>query len=269
MPGPLPAVPLPADLLAPEPGVTLDAISGLWRIFQYERGHRYSTDDLLTAWYGTLKCPSAARVLDLGSGIGSVGMMAAWRLQGAQFVTIEAQDISLKLARQSARYNGIEHRYKILEGDLRDEALLAQEGLFDLVLGSPPYFPLGTGPEGDHPQTIPCRFEVRGDIADYAKAAAPRLAPGGVFAFVFPTIQLDRANEAVAAAGLTTFSRRDIVFREGNEPLVSLFATALTTDLPVAFRAQRWVEPPLTVRLANGDVHPEYKTVKFTMGFRP
>lgn len=269
MPGPLPASPIPDDLIKPDPGVTLDAISGLWRIFQYERGHRYSTDDLLTAWYGTIKCPSAARVLDLGSGIGSVGMMAAWRLQGAAFVTIEAQDISVQLARKSARYNGIEHRYRILEGDFRNEALLSNEGRFDLVLGSPPYFPLGTGPEGEHPQTIPCRFEVRGDIGDYAKAAAPRLAPGGVFAFVFPSVQLDRANAAVAAAGLTTISRRDIIFREGNEPLISLFATALASDLPVVFRAQSWVEPPLTIRLANGDVSPEYKTVKFTMGFRP
>ena len=269
MPGPLPASPVPEDLGTPETGVTLDAISGMWRIFQYERGHRYSTDDLLTAWYGTTKCPSAARVLDLGSGIGSVGMMAAWRLPGAQFVTIEAQDISLKLARKSARYNGIEHRYKILEGDLRDEARLAREGQFDLVLGSPPYFPLGTGPEGEHPQTIPCRFEVRGDIADYAKAAAPRLAAGGVFAFVFPTAQLERARAAVTNAGLTTVCRREIIFREGNEPLISLFATALTSDLPVAIRAKTWVEPPLTVRLNNGEVHPEYKTVKFTMGFRP
>jgi tRNA1(Val) A37 N6-methylase TrmN6 len=258
---------------APDPeggAVTLNALSGLWRIHQYERGHRYSTDDLATAWYGTTKCSSASRVLDLGSGIGSVGMMAAWRLTGARFVTIEAQAISVRLARRSAAFNGIEDRYRILEGDLRDAAsLLEGEAPFDLILGSPPYFPLGTGIEGEHPQTIPCRFEVRGDVSHYCEVAAAQLAPGGFFAFVFPTLQLERAQKAVAASGLTTLTRRDVVFREGNEPLVSLFSCARTADLPPYMKNVTFVEPPLIVRTKDGQVHPEYATVKLTMGFRP
>ena len=41
-------------------------------------------------------------------------------------------------------------------------------------------------------QAVPARIEVRGSVADYAKAAARILAPGCVFAFVFPTLELDR-----------------------------------------------------------------------------
>jgi tRNA1(Val) A37 N6-methylase TrmN6 len=241
----------------------------MWRIFQYEKGHRYSTDDVLTAWYGTTKCPSPARVLDLGSGIGSVGMMAAWRLPGSTFVTIEAQKISSRLAKKSVAYNGIEQRYRIIEGDLRDESLLSDEAPFDLVLGSPPYFPLGTGIEGPSDQTVACRIEVRGDVSDYARAAARSLAPGGVFACVFPTVQLERVEAAARDAALSIFCRRDVIFKEGNEPLISLFAMARTSDLPPAFAKQTFVEAPLTIRLANGEVHPEYRTVKLTMGFRP
>src|SRR4051812_39620888 len=59
------------------PTETLDAISGHFRVFQLRDGHRFSTDDVLTAWYGTTWVPSARTVLDLGSGIGSVGMIAA------------------------------------------------------------------------------------------------------------------------------------------------------------------------------------------------
>ena len=92
----------PGARVAPEvaPDETLDAISGHFRIFQLRDGHRFSTDDVLTAWYGTSWAPSPSRVLDLGSGIGSVGMIAAWRLPGARFVTIEAQEMSLRLARK-------------------------------------------------------------------------------------------------------------------------------------------------------------------------
>jgi len=63
-----------------EDGETLDAISGTYRIYQYADGHRFSTDDILVAWFATTNAIRAERVLDLGSGIGSVAMTAAWRL---------------------------------------------------------------------------------------------------------------------------------------------------------------------------------------------
>ena len=100
---------------------TLDAISGHFRLFQLRDGHRFSTDDVLTAWYGTTWVPRASSILDLGSGIGSVAMIAAWRLPGSRIVTIEAQGESVRLARKSAAYNGLEARYEIREGDFRDQ----------------------------------------------------------------------------------------------------------------------------------------------------
>src|SRR5579859_4164833 len=161
---PGPAVPgmLDANCAAAE-NETLDAISGHFRLYQLRNGHRFSTDDVLTAWYGTSWCPTAQTALDLGSGIGSVGMIAAWRLPGARFVTIEAQAESAALAKKSACYNGLEPRYEIRHGDFRAPEMLRPDEKFDLVLGSPPYFPLGTGIEGDHPQKVACRFELRGD----------------------------------------------------------------------------------------------------------
>src|SRR5438093_11376209 len=90
-----------------EEGETLDAISGHYRLFQLVKGHRFSTDDVLTAWYGTSWCPCARRVSDLGRGIGAVGLIAAWRLQAAEFVTVEAQAASARWAPNSAQWNGV------------------------------------------------------------------------------------------------------------------------------------------------------------------
>src|SRR5258708_6754734 len=83
----------------------------------------------------------------------------------------------------------------------------------------PPYFPSGTGIEGDHPQKIACRFEMRGDIADYCTVAAKHLALGGFFACVFPNEQLERAENAAQRAELTIVRRRPVILRAGNEPL--------------------------------------------------
>jgi tRNA1(Val) A37 N6-methylase TrmN6 len=264
--------PVPPGALEPPAvpdGETLDAISGHFRLFQLRKGHRFSTDDLLTAWYGTSWAPTAGRVLDLGSGIGSVGMIAAWRLPGARFVTVEAQAESVRLARKSAAYNGLLGRYDIRHADFRDARAVAADERFDLVLASPPYFPPGAGVEGDHPQKVACRFELRGGITDYARVAAAHLAPGGFFACVYPEERRQSLEAAIRSAALTVVRRRPVVFREGETPLVGLFGMMRADDLPADTRTRTWVEPPLVIRSSDGAVHPEYAALKLSIGFPP
>ena len=266
-PGPIPpGARAPVDVPADE---TLDAISGHFRIFQLRKGHRFSTDDLLTAWYGTAWVPSARLVLDLGSGVGSVGMMAAWRLAGSRVVTIEAQEESVRLARKSAAYNGLDDRCEIRRADFRDSDALAADERFDLVLANPPYFAEGTGVESAHPQKIASRFELRGDISDYARTAAHHLRPGGLFSCVYPEDQRNRLEAAARNAALTVVRRRPVVFRGGEPPLVTLFGMMRAEDLPAGMRDRAWVEPSLVIRSADGGVHPEYAAIKLAIGFPP
>ena len=268
-PGPIP--PGLAAGVVVESNETLDAVAGHFRLFQLKDGHRFSTDDVLTAWYGTSWCPTACSALDLGSGIGTVGTIVAWRLPGARLVTVEAQEVSVALARKSARYNGLTERYGIRRGDFRDPGVLRADEQFDLVTGSPPYFPPGSGVESEHPQKLACRFELRGTVADYCATAVKHLAPGGFFACVFPydPPQLARVEAGAREAGLVIVRRRPVVFREGDRPLVGLFGLMRATDLPEWFRGQTWVEPDLIIRARDGKIHPEYSAVKLAIGFPP
>lgn len=106
---------------------TLDAISGHYRLIQLKKGHRFSTDDLLVAWYGTAYSPRCERILDLGSGIGTVATVAAWRNPSAKFVTVEAQEQSYKLALRSQKYNGLTDRFDSRLGDFRDSGVLRDD----------------------------------------------------------------------------------------------------------------------------------------------
>jgi tRNA1Val (adenine37-N6)-methyltransferase len=256
--------PVPPRGIEPDEGETLDFLCGHYRIFQYAKGHRYSTDDVLTAWYGSICAPRVDRAADLGSGIGSVALIAAWRLPGATFETVEAQDISLRLAQKSVRYNGLESRFTLHHGDLRTFRF---DRTFDLVTGSPPYWPAGTASEAQHPQAIPARIEIRGSVFDYCEAAARILAPGGVFAFVFPNAQLERVFDAVNAASLKLVRRRDVAFKEGEPPLITLFAAARASDLPSTYLP--FVEPPLVIRRKDGGVPDEYSAIRMSFGFPP
>jgi tRNA1Val (adenine37-N6)-methyltransferase len=259
--------PVPPGGVEVEAGESLDFLCGYYRIFQYEKGHRYSTDDVVTAWYGTICCPRADRVADLGSGISSVAMIAAWRLPGASFVTVEAQEISYRLAKKSVRYNGLADRFDQRLGDLRDASVFRDGETFDLVLGSPPYFPPGTATASEREQAVPARIEVRGSVADYASTASRILAPGGVFAFVFPSLQMDRVFDGLDAAALRLVRRRDVVFREGEPPLITLFAASRRDDIPPTY--EPFVEPPLVIRRRDGGVPHEYSAVRMSFGFPP
>ena len=251
------------------PGESLDSLSGHFKLLQYKAGHRFSTDDILVGWYGSSWGPRADRVLDLGSGIGTVSTVCAWRLPGAKLVTIEAQDISVRLARRSVARNGLQDRVDIREFDFRDEKALAEDERFDLITGSPPYFPLGTGVLAEHPQKVACRFEVRGSVHDYCQVASRHLAPGGVFTAIFPYVQADRVRDAMREAGMTMVRARPIVFREGEEPLMWLFLGMKAEHLPESMRGKCWDEPALIIRAKDGSIHPEYRAVKLAIGFPP
>lgn len=225
--------------------ITVDGLTARWSIFQRKRGHRHSTDDLLTGWYALETKPRGApltRALDLGTGIGGVGLLVLSGLlehdPAAHLVAIEAQDVSFRFFEENVRANGIAANVTPLHGDLR--ALVLEER-FLLVTGSPPYFDPSAGIVPADSQKAHARFELRGDVSDYAKAAKGHLAPAGRFVFCFPFQQKRRAIDAVHAEGFSIVRHRDVVPRVGLAPLFSVFACALE-------REEEIEEPPFVVR---------------------
>ncbi len=138
-------------------------------------------------------------------------------------------------------------------GDLRELDLGER---FPLVTGSPPYFPLGTGVLPDDDQKAHARFELRGDVADYARAAARHLADDGVFALCFPTPQRARASAALEGAGLAVLATRDVIPRATLRPLFTLWLARLG-----AARAPE-IQPPLVVRTEDGALSAEMRGVR-------
>jgi tRNA1(Val) A37 N6-methylase TrmN6 len=261
--------PLPPGGLEAGPGETLDYLCGHWQIFQLQKGQRNSVDDQLAAWWGTRWCPHPARIADLGSGIGSVALMAAWKCPGAILHTVEAQPVSHALAQKSCRYNGLEERCFVHLGDLREAAILEPHGRFDLVLGTPPYWPLGSKVPAESPQAVSARLEIRGGLEDYALAAARLLAPGGLFACVFPKDQRVRALEAFRSASLALLQVLTVQFKEGEPYGLLLLAGSRTQDVPPSLHSEPLELPVHTVRDREGRFTREHSHLRLSMGFPP
>jgi tRNA1Val (adenine37-N6)-methyltransferase len=267
-PGPAPAGPGDDPSLRPGEGETLDHLGGDWRIFQRSGGHRYSTDDLLTAWYACRLATDAGltvdRYLDLGSGIGSVAMIVAWRLPEARVTAIEAQQVSAGLFERSARYNDLARRLDLRRGDLRDPGLLPDPGLYPLVTGSPPYLPDGVGGVSPDSQRDHARFERRGGVDGYAATAARALTDEGLFVLVHAWADAHRVQEAADAAGLARWRTLPVLFREDREPLIALYALRRPAVCPGHSQ-----DEPLVVRRLDGQRGDAFRAARRWMGFPP
>ena len=245
-------------LPSPEPDESLDQITKDWWIFQLRKGHRFSTDDTVTAWTAGNACPDAMRVVDLGAGLGSVGLMTLHYLSNqAQAVFLEAQEISHHLCQKTIQYNGLQQRVELRLGDLRDERMIPESGSFDLVTGSPPYTPVEKGIVSSHPQRAACRMELRGSVVDYCKTAARLMKPEGTFVFVHSASD-PRPEQAIVDAGLVLNERRDILFRDGRPPTIAVFRCS--------FSGQRHDARPFVMRTVDGDWGPDRDMLRDAVG---
>ena len=240
--------------------ITLDGLTGEWFIFQRARGHRHSIDDVLTAAYALEVSPVVSRHLDLGTGIGTVGLLVLWGLgEHARLTAIEAQAVSHRLLLSNIAANQLSERVQPLHGDLRE---FESDERFPLITGSPPYFPTSAGIVPRDSQKAHARFELRGDVSDYARTAQRFLAPDGWFVFCFPTAQKARALAAVAGAGLAVVRLRDVIPRVSLAPLFSLVACR-----HAGVASECTIEAPLVVRTESGELSAEMQRVRRGFGF--
>ena len=237
-----------------------DRFIGDWLLYQRRGGHRTSTDDLLTAWFGVraMRGKTPARYLDLGCGIGSVLLMVAHRLRPNLSVGVEAQAQSALLASRSIAELPEPPPISVHHADLRAlEALRLAP--FELITGSPPYFPLGTGVLPPDAQRRACRFELRGGVEAYCAAASPLLAPGGALALVFPTAGDSRVLAAAAESRLTLRARADVKMRVGR-------AAPFLTLYELRHEAGPLEQLGFCVRDAQGELTAEYRAVREALG---
>ncbi len=258
--------------LAPRPDEVLSFLSGDWRIFQQRRGHKWSLDDFMTAVVAIEEGRARGNVhtaFDLGCGIGSVLMFLAWAFPEARLVGVEAQDVSIAMARRSLAYNGADDRVAVQAGDLRDPALFPEGATFDLVTGTPPYIPLGHGTPSEKVQRGPCCFETRGGIEDYALTAARLLSPTGLFVACSGAFPKDRALDAGRAAGLVCTRRVSVIGKEGKPPLFVVTVMRRADALSLQNATVEMREEIFRARLADCSLPTEMHAARALLGLPP
>lgn len=130
----------PARDTVPPPGegVTEDGFLGnRLRLRQPARGYRAAIDPVFLA--AAVPAEGGERALDIGAGVGTAGLLLAWRVPGMRVTGIEVDPVLLRLASQNARLNQLDDRVEFMVGDLTRPPSRLAPGSFHHVLANPPY----------------------------------------------------------------------------------------------------------------------------------
>jgi len=175
-----------------EPGVTEDALlGGRVRLLQPTRGYRVAVDAVLLA--AAIDAGPGQRVLDLGAGVGAVGLCLAARVSDCRIVGVELQPELAHLARRNAELNGMAERVTTIIHDLAQP--LPDLGRFDHVATNPPYMAAAVADLSPDRSKALATVESSADLAHWLAVAVQAAQHAGTLLLIHRS---DRLDEAVA-----------------------------------------------------------------------
>ncbi|MGN0976670.1 MAG: tRNA1(Val) (adenine(37)-N6)-methyltransferase [Faecousia sp.] len=150
-----------------------------------------STDSMVLAHF--VKLPGNARVLDFGSGCGTLGLLLCAKNESCTVTGMELEETAHLAALENIRRNGLTPRMESICADLKSVSEKFSPGSFAVCVSNPPYFPGGPASR----QTPLARREDTCTPAQLFHAASWALKYGGDFFLVH---RPERLAELIAAA---------------------------------------------------------------------
>lgn len=151
------------------------------------------------------------RILDLGTGPGTLLLAAIDEWPAATGLGIDASDAALVYARRNAQRLGMDRRVDLRIGDWAEGV----DEQFDLILCNPPYVAEGgdTGPgvkEYEPPEALFAGPEGLDDYRRLAPEIGRLLAPGGMAAIEIGFDQAERVSALLVGEGLAPSVAKDL-----------------------------------------------------------
>jgi tRNA1(Val) A37 N6-methylase TrmN6 len=169
--------------------LTEDALlGGRVRLLQPARGYRVAIDAVLLA--AAVDGLPGQRILDLGAGVGAVGLCVAARLPGCRVVGIELQGTLAELAERNANLNGMADRVSTVVHDLATP-LPAGLGHFDHVVTNPPYLAAAVADPSPDPSKALATVESSADLARWLAVATMAAEAAGTLLIIHRSDRLD------------------------------------------------------------------------------
>ena len=187
-------------------GLTLELPAGTFPL---------STDSMVLSHF--VKLPKNARVLDLGSGCGTLGLLLYAKDDRCTVTGLEIDPAAHAAALENIARNELSHRLNSICCDLRQFPEVIAFGSFDICVSNPPYFSGG-------PASRKAPLARRDDCCrpeELMAAAAKALKFGGDFFLVHKPEKLAQLIACGAAAHLEA-KRLQLVRHKENGPITTI-----------------------------------------------
>jgi tRNA1(Val) A37 N6-methylase TrmN6 len=164
-------------------------LGGRLLLVQPKRGHRVGTDAaLLVAAAGDAR---QGRIVDVGAGVGAVGLALAQRHPLASVDLVEIDPELAALAESNAARNGLQAHTRVLRLDALNPNERREAGLVEsanCVVTNPPFFDahaVRASPDEARARAhVLAGAEGSATLADWIQASLAMLAPGGQFVMI-------------------------------------------------------------------------------------
>lgn len=164
---------------------TLDAfLGGQITLAQPSSGYRAGLDAVFLAAAAPCQPGVACRVLDVGAGVGTVGLCVAARCRDAHVTLLERESALAAMAAGNVARNGLGDRVRVVMTSVGASADdLAAHGLrpdsFDHVLANPPYHAQGRGTPAPDALKAASHAMPEAALDDWLRFLARMVKPGG------------------------------------------------------------------------------------------
>lgn len=231
-------------------------LDGRLRLLQPRKGHRAGSDAILLA--AALPELGQGALLDMGSGVGTVGLAVALAQPELRVTLLERDPELAALAARNAGLNDMTGRVTALAGDVTARAaILSGLGLasasFDAVAMNPPFYP----PGGSRASPVPNRkaaHVAEGALAPWLRTARRLLRPGGHLALIH---RAEALAEVLAGLG-TGFGAVAVrpVHAFADKPAIRIIVTAVPNS-----RKPTALLPAFVINGPDGRLTPASDTV--------
>lgn len=158
-------------------------LGGALMALQPVGAYRAGIDTVLLAAAVPVKAAASERVLDVGAGVGVVGLCIAARVGKAHVTLLEIEPSLAGIARANVARNGLESRVDVIAADIEATARVHAElglhpGTFSHVVANPPFHVQGRGRPARDPIKAGAHAMPAGGLERWVKFMA-RLTTGG------------------------------------------------------------------------------------------
>ena len=166
----------------------VDDLQNGYYIIQDPRKFCFGMDAVLLSGFARVK--KGEKVLDMGTGTGIIPVLLASKTVGEHFTGLEIQEECAEMAARSVKYNNLEDRVSIRQGDIKEAVSIFGAASFHVVTCNPPYMIGQHGIQNDTSAKTIARHEVLCDLDDILRESAKILKQGGRFYMVHRPFRL-------------------------------------------------------------------------------